>query len=1217
MATLTNTQISVTYVGLLKTSANTVLSSTAQQITDGSGNNSILFLSTAGVGIGGAAASGKELDVTGNVLVTGDLQVDNLNIDGNTISASSGVVTLANGAIATTQSASDNSTKIATTAYVDNQVTIQDLDFSGTSGTGSVDLDSQVFAITGSSNEIETTASGQGLEIGIVTNPTLTGNVIVTGSLTGTQAVFSSSSTPVIQSSTSSTAENLLLIGTDTSAASAPDLVLYRNAGAPADNDTLGVVEFRGNNAANNGVKSYSGIFSRIIDGSEHKGALTFSVNGTNYTSAMAIHNTGTDEPKVIIGNTDPFAVPTHTLDVDGDASFAGAVFTEFIKSNSSVRIDIDNDNNQTDRAFLISTHNAGTELMRVQEDGKVGIGTVPDNKFHVHGGDASIYAIFARSDSKFMYLHSGATDPAIGFDTGGSLRFGTATSNVGASFSEKMRITNSAEGHIELSGTAPLIKATASNGGSGLRINVAAQSGGNIFRVQENGTTLFQIDDGGPATFAGDVTATSKKFISTSSSSGDYVRLYAGSGTAQWDIYGSRENLRLSENSSGGGIFQVDSGATFGGNVTTTGSTIKVDNTGSASYIVDRGNDTSGATFEYFTNGTIKWFTGLRGVSSDDFFIFNYGTGGNALHIESSNSKANFAGDVTVNGGIIPKYYNVNIDTASGTSSNSNVYLLGRLTLSQSNGCIIKVLGTVSFGAGNDTSGVTYIHIRGNNGATTLDGHFYGFNNNSNRNTIEQVRYVNISSNVFDIYIKYDGTFAGLDTIVETGGIFVPNLTDQGSTSFPTSVAFTSKFAATTAGVQRFSIDGTGNSTFTSTVNIGGNCELGANNINFADGGKARFGNSADLQIDHDGSNSFINNLTGAFILRQSQDDGNLAIQCDDGSGGVTEYYRADGGTEKNVFSKDVTLDNSGSGDRVLTLSTTTGGDPQIVMNSDAANRSGLIKYQDNGTNIGRIEYVHNGDRIDFQAGSSTGATMSIENNAVGIGETNPLSDLTVRSDSSGGRGGEISIVNYASNATGNEAALNFGLESSTYNADLSNAQIKARVNNGATAASDLIFSLWNGSAFGEKMRLHSDGNLGIGTNSILSGNRLDVRGGNIMVGGFGGGTDYGLILTPDDGSGYWNIANVTGGVLTFNNSSTIGSSEQMRLTTTGLGIGTSPNQTGFGTDETVLTVKGKASGKRGILELIGLGNADNDTVGILSFMSQSATQELASIKG
>ena len=122
MAALTNTQISVTYVGLLKTSASTVLSSTAQQMTDGAGNNSILYLSTAEVGIGGSPTAGKELDVTGNVLITGDLQVDNININGNTISATSGVVTLQDGTIATTQSQDDNSTKVATTAYVDTAV---------------------------------------------------------------------------------------------------------------------------------------------------------------------------------------------------------------------------------------------------------------------------------------------------------------------------------------------------------------------------------------------------------------------------------------------------------------------------------------------------------------------------------------------------------------------------------------------------------------------------------------------------------------------------------------------------------------------------------------------------------------------------------------------------------------------------------------------------------------------------------------------------------------------------------------------------------------------------------------------------------------------------------------------------------------------------------------------------------------------------------------
>ncbi len=57
-----------------------------------------------------------------------------------------------------------NNTDAATKAYVDALVTASDLDFSGTSGTGAVDLDSQVFAITGGTF-ISTTASGQSLSI--------------------------------------------------------------------------------------------------------------------------------------------------------------------------------------------------------------------------------------------------------------------------------------------------------------------------------------------------------------------------------------------------------------------------------------------------------------------------------------------------------------------------------------------------------------------------------------------------------------------------------------------------------------------------------------------------------------------------------------------------------------------------------------------------------------------------------------------------------------------------------------------------------------------------------------------------------------------------------------------------------------------------------------------------------------------------------------------
>ena len=77
-------------------------------------------------------------------------------------------------------------------------------------------------------------------------------------------------------------------------------------------------------------------------------------------------------------------------------------------------------------------------------------------------------------------------------------LSFRTAGTTAGTNNTERMRITSSAEGHVELLGTAPLIKATASNGGSGLRINIAGQTSGQLFRVQEDGTTKFQINENG-----------------------------------------------------------------------------------------------------------------------------------------------------------------------------------------------------------------------------------------------------------------------------------------------------------------------------------------------------------------------------------------------------------------------------------------------------------------------------------------------------------------------------------------------------------------------------------------------------------------------------------------------------------------------------------------------------------------------------------------------
>tara|TARA_B100001063_G_scaffold50574_1_gene44555 strand:- start:1121 stop:1564 length:444 start_codon:yes stop_codon:yes gene_type:complete len=63
-------------------------------------------------------------------------------------------------------------------------VNISDLDGAGDSGTFAVDLDTQSLTIAGTSNEIETTASGQTLTIGLPNNVTISGNATIGGNIT-------------------------------------------------------------------------------------------------------------------------------------------------------------------------------------------------------------------------------------------------------------------------------------------------------------------------------------------------------------------------------------------------------------------------------------------------------------------------------------------------------------------------------------------------------------------------------------------------------------------------------------------------------------------------------------------------------------------------------------------------------------------------------------------------------------------------------------------------------------------------------------------------------------------------------------------------------------------------------------------------------------------------------------------------------------------------
>ena len=67
--------------------------------------------------------------------------------------------------------------------------------------------------------------------------------------------------------------------------------------------------------------------------------------------------------------------------------------------------------------------------------------------------------------------------------------------------------------------------------------------------------------------------------------------------------------------------------------------------------------------------------------------------------------------------------------------------------------------------------------------------------------------------------------------------------------------------------------------------------------------------GDGSDLYFFHNGTDTKMQNSGGDLVFEQTADDKDIIFNSDDGSGGVTEYFRVDGGTERNIFSKSLRL--------------------------------------------------------------------------------------------------------------------------------------------------------------------------------------------------------------------------------------------------------------------------------------------------------------------
>jgi hypothetical protein len=80
--------------------------------------------------------------------------------------------------------------------------------------------------------------------------------------------------------------------------------------------------------------------------------------------------------------------------------------------------------------------------------------------------------------------------------------------------------------------------------------------------------------------------------------------------------------------------------------------------------------------------------------------------------------------------------------------------------------------------------------------------------------------------------------------------------------------------------------------------------------------------GDGSDLRMSHNGTNSFIDNYTGDFYIRQRTDDKDLKLQC----GGVTDYITLDGSQTTINLQQNVLIGTtSNSGGKLYVNSTTT----------------------------------------------------------------------------------------------------------------------------------------------------------------------------------------------------------------------------------------------------------------------------------------------------
>jgi hypothetical protein len=499
------------------------------------------------------------IDSSNNATFSGDITAvsftGNLtgNVTGNVTGDLTGNVTatsvLADGVTATTQSINDNSTKVATTAYVDAKVTAEDLDFAGTSGTGSVDLDSQTFTIAGTTNEISTSASNQTLTVGLPQNVTIQNELTVLSNIfvgegANNEFDYIYADNNLFRIGYYSNAKTFEVNQTDFRVGSNHKVGIGTN-----NPQTLFEISNENIGTTTAPIIRINNVDSSLSDG-QNLGSIEFYNDHTNLTTA----NIG------VFNNTDGTIVKEMKFNL---GSPYGDILTLDVNEINAIKRFTITGSGTTPRVTLANNAGEGalTYSLRSQDDGYFGIFQESSQVLTIsQGGDVGINA-----------------DPD--------------------NYSKKeLVITAPDEGGITIASATDEAAYLDFSDGSGVKNFIRVDHDGDIFGYNSWGSHEFTLGEGVPsltlessgatfadnATFAGNILFDGGGVISTNTSDGsDNAQLSLAGGGADSDGRGARIRLYGNEHASLAGVADLSTGNIAGADMYLTATDSMILNTG------------------------------------------------------------------------------------------------------------------------------------------------------------------------------------------------------------------------------------------------------------------------------------------------------------------------------------------------------------------------------------------------------------------------------------------------------------------------------------------------------------------------------------------------------------------------------------------------------------------------------------------------------------